>query len=140
MLPVVPWTGAPRRNRQRICHGHGVDRDAGPVASGSERSAADSKTTAIGAESAAAKSDPSTSGTHPTSETPQTAPHHSNVAQRFTFNPQTRQLLYQFVDTSTGKVIQQVPGQALLRSQAYSNALHNGATPLEAEIRADFET
>jgi hypothetical protein len=36
----------------------------------------------------------------------------------------------------TQQVIQQVPDQALLRSRAYSDAIQNGSTPLEAQLQA----
>jgi hypothetical protein len=61
-----------------------------------------------------------------------------SLTQKFTTDPQTRELIYQLVDELTQQVIQQVPDQALLASRAYSNAIHNGATPLEAEIQASI--
>jgi len=60
--------------------------------------------------------------------------------QSITIDPQTREAIYRVVDTRTQLVIQQIPDQALLRNQAYSNAIQNGATAFEAQVQADFET
>ncbi len=64
----------------------------------------------------------------------------ASLTQRYTIDPQTREVIYRVVDTRTQQVIQQVPDQALLRSRAYSNAIQNGASPLVAQIQADLET
>jgi len=60
--------------------------------------------------------------------------------QTITIDQKTRDVIYRVIDTRTQQVIQQVPDQALLRNQAYSNAIQNGATPFEAQVQADFET
>jgi hypothetical protein len=64
----------------------------------------------------------------------------SALTQKFTFDLHSRQEIYQLVDAHTHQVIQQVPDQALLATRAYSNAIHNGATVLEAEVQADIAT
>jgi flagellar protein FlaG len=56
-----------------------------------------------------------------------------------TIDPQTREVIYRVIDSRTNQVINQVPDQTLLRNRAYSLAIANGATPLEAESQADLE-
>jgi hypothetical protein len=73
----------------------------------------------------------------PAHEAPPPVSTHS-LTEKFTTDPETRALIYQLVDERTQQVIQQVPDQALLASRAYSNAIQNGATALEAEIQASI--
>jgi len=68
------------------------------------------------------------------------APTTAAFTQRFTIDPQTREVIYRLVDARTQQVIQQVPDEALLASRAYANAIQNGATALEAEVQADIQT
>jgi hypothetical protein len=56
-----------------------------------------------------------------------------------TIDPQTREVIYRVIDQRTNQVIDQVPDQTLLRNRAYSLAIANGATPVEAEKQADLE-
>lgn len=64
------------------------------------------------------------------------SPADGSTTSYFTIDPQIGQVIYQVVDTRTQQVIQQVPDQALLRSRAYSDAIQNGSTPLEAQLQA----
>jgi hypothetical protein len=64
----------------------------------------------------------------------------SALTQKFTLDLHSREEIYQLVDARTQQVIQQVPDQALLATRAYSNAIQNGATVLEAEVQADIAT
>ncbi len=79
-----------------------------------------------------------------TSSTPDGGPQSPTASPsslgQFTVDPQTREVLFRLVDTRTQQVIQQVPDQAMLRSQAYAIAIQNGATPFRAAIQADLET
>jgi hypothetical protein len=43
------------------------------------------------------------------------------------------------IDSRTRQVIKQVPDETLLRNRAYSQAIANGATPFQAESKADLE-
>ena len=56
-----------------------------------------------------------------------------------TIDPQTREVIYRVIDSRTNQVITQIPDQTLLRNRAYSRAIANGATPVEAENQADLE-
>jgi hypothetical protein len=74
-------------------------------------------------------------------EAPPTAPVSTGgLTQRFIIDPRSRQVIYRLVDARTEQVIQQVPDQALLANRAYSNAIQNGASHLEAQIQADIQT
>jgi len=79
-------------------------------------------------------------GTIPNSVPQTAAASTGSRTQSITIDPQTRDVIYRVVDTRTQQVIQQIPDQALLRNQAYSSAIQNGATPFEAQVQADFET
>ena len=82
-------------------------------------------------------------GTTPTrNDTPQPAssgtPSDYDV-RSVTIDPQTREVIYRVIDSRTNQVISQVPDQTLLRNRAYSRAIANGATLVEAENQADLE-
>jgi hypothetical protein len=64
------------------------------------------------------------------------SPADGSTTSYFTIDPQIGEVIYQVVDTRTQQVVQQVPDQALLRSRAYSDAIQNGSTPLEAQLQA----
>ena len=61
------------------------------------------------------------------------------VTQSVTIDPQTREVIYRMIDSRTRQVIKQVPDETLLRNRAYSQAIANGATPFQAESKADLE-
>ena len=50
----------------------------------------------------------------------------------------SREVIYQVVDAESGRVVRQVPEEALLRLRAYTRALAEGQTPNEA-AQADIE-
>lgn len=56
-----------------------------------------------------------------------------------TIDPETREVIYRVLDSRTNQVISQIPDQTLLRNRAYSLAIANGATPVEAEDKADLD-
>lgn len=64
----------------------------------------------------------------------------SYMTRNVTIDPQTREVIYRVIDTRTQQVVQQVPDQALLRNRAYSKAIADGATPFQAQAKADLET
>jgi hypothetical protein len=55
-------------------------------------------------------------------------------------DPATREVVMRVVDQRSGQVVQQIPDQAMLRMQAYSQALNEGKTPTQALSMIDFET
>lgn len=63
----------------------------------------------------------------------------SEYVRSVTIDPQTREVIYRVIDSRTNQVIDQVPDQTLLRNRAYSLAIANGETPVEAEKQADLE-
>jgi hypothetical protein len=50
----------------------------------------------------------------------------------------SREVIYQVLDAGSGRVVRQVPDEALLRLRAYTRALAQGRTPNEA-AQADIE-
>lgn len=50
----------------------------------------------------------------------------------------SREVIYQVLDAGSGRVVRQVPDEAMLRLRAYTRALAQGRTPNEAS-RADLE-
>jgi hypothetical protein len=50
----------------------------------------------------------------------------------------SREVIYQVLDAESGRVVRQVPDEALLRLRAYTRALADGRTPNEA-AQADIE-
>jgi len=54
-------------------------------------------------------------------------------------DPATREVIYRLVDVRSGRVVRQVPDQALLRMKVYTRAIANGETPSEAVAKADLD-
>ena len=50
----------------------------------------------------------------------------------------SREVIYQVLDADSGRVVRQVPDEALLRLRAYVRAVAQGQRPAEAN-RADIE-
>jgi hypothetical protein len=50
----------------------------------------------------------------------------------------SREVIYQIVDAGSGRVVRQVPEEAMLRLRAYTRALAQGLTPNEA-AQTDIE-
>lgn len=51
----------------------------------------------------------------------------------------SREVIYQVLDAGSGHVVRQIPEEATLRLRAYVRALTNGATPNQAQVRADLD-
>lgn len=56
----------------------------------------------------------------------------TDVAREVIVDPAVREVIYRVVDVSSGRVVRQVPDEALLRLRAYARALANGKSPNEA--------
>jgi hypothetical protein len=54
-------------------------------------------------------------------------------------DPQTREVIFRVMDVRTGRVDHQVPDEALLRMRAYTRAMANGESPLEADHNTNTE-
>jgi flagellar protein FlaG len=52
---------------------------------------------------------------------------------------QSREVIYRVISAQTGRVVRQVPDEAILRLRAYSRALASGANPSAAEAEVDVE-
>jgi flagellar protein FlaG len=73
------------------------------------------------------------------------APH--NEAPRKAFAPQTsrdvvldaqsREVIFRVVDVRSGRVVRQVPDEAIMRMRAYNRTLASGKSPLEADTNTD---
>lgn len=51
----------------------------------------------------------------------------------------SREVIYQVLDATSGRVVRQIPEEAVLRLRAYTRALTEGRSPNEAAARADIE-
>jgi len=56
----------------------------------------------------------------------------TNVQREFVLDPQSREVIYRVIDVRTGQVQRQVPDAALLRMRAYTRAMADGKSPLDA--------
>jgi len=54
-------------------------------------------------------------------------------------DPATREVVARIVDARSGQVVEQIPAEAMLRMQAYEQALANGKTVTQALTLMDFE-
>ena len=52
-------------------------------------------------------------------------------------DPQTREVIYRVIDVRTGQVQRQVPDAALMRMRAYTRAMADGKSPLDAGADTD---
>jgi hypothetical protein len=50
---------------------------------------------------------------------------------------QSREVIFRVVDVRSGRVVRQVPDEAIMRLRAYNRALASGKSPLEAESNTD---
>ena len=61
----------------------------------------------------------------------------SNV-RKIILDAHSREVIYQVLNADSGRVVRQVPDEAMLRLRAYTRAIAQGATPNEA-AQADIE-
>ena len=75
-----------------------------------------------------------------------TTPSRSDVARRTVAPPQSRdvvldaqsrEVIFRVVDVRSGRVVRQVPDEAIMRLRAYNRALANGKSPLESDSNTD---
>jgi hypothetical protein len=50
---------------------------------------------------------------------------------------QSREVIFRVVDVRSGRVVRQVPDEAIMRMRAYNRALASGKSPFEAETNTD---
>lgn len=70
-----------------------------------------------------------------------------NEAPRHSFAPQTsrdvvldaqsREVIFRVLDVRSGRVVRQVPDEAIMRLRAYNRTLAHGKSPLQAESNTD---
>src|SRR5262247_3547894 len=65
------------------------------------------------------------------------APAAQNVTREFVLDAQSREVIFRVIDVRTGQVQRQVPDAALLRMRAYTRAMANGKSPLDAASDTD---
>ena len=58
-------------------------------------------------------------------------------AREIVLDPHSREVIYRVVDVRSGRVVRQVPDEAIMRLRAYNRAIADGASPNEA--KADVE-
>jgi uncharacterized FlaG/YvyC family protein len=51
----------------------------------------------------------------------------------------SREVIFQVLDASSGRVVRQIPDEAMLRLRAYTRALAQGSTPNQAHVHADVD-
>src|SRR5499426_2065864 len=61
----------------------------------------------------------------------------TNVTREFVLDPQSREVIFRVIDVRTGQVQRQVPDAALMRMRAYTRAMANGKSPLDAASDTD---
>jgi len=61
----------------------------------------------------------------------------TNVQREFVLDPQSREVIYRVIDVRTGQVQRQVPDAALMRMRAYTRAMADGKSPLDAGADTD---
>jgi flagellar protein FlaG len=52
-------------------------------------------------------------------------------------DPHSREVIFRVVDVRSGRVVRQVPDEALLRLRAYTRAMSDGKSPHEADNNTD---
>jgi hypothetical protein len=55
------------------------------------------------------------------------------TAREFVLDAQSREMIFRVVDVRSGRVVRQVPDEALMRLRAYNRAMANGESPVEAQ-------
>jgi len=72
------------------------------------------------------------------------APRHDSTpapdaqVRKIVLDAHSREVIYQVLDAGSGRVVRQIPDEALLRLRAYTRAIAEGRGPLDAS-RADVE-
>jgi len=62
------------------------------------------------------------------------------LAREVLIDPAAREVIYRVVDVGTGRIVRQVPEEALLRLRAYARALARGKGFADVLNRADLQT
>ena len=62
----------------------------------------------------------------------------SNV-RKIILDAHSREVIFQVLDASSGRVVRQIPDEAMLRLRAYTRALAQGSTPNQAHVHADVD-
>jgi hypothetical protein len=62
----------------------------------------------------------------------------SNV-RKIILDAHSREVIFQVLDASSGRVVRQIPDEAMLRLRAYTRALAQGSTPNQAHADVDVE-
>lgn len=57
---------------------------------------------------------------------------HAPTSREFVLDAQSREMIFRVVDVRSGRVVRQVPEEALLRLRAYNRAIESGAHPAES--------
>jgi flagellar protein FlaG len=56
-----------------------------------------------------------------------------STSREFVLDAQSREMIFRVVDVRSGRVVRQVPDEAMMRLRAYNRALANGESPAEAQ-------
>ena len=75
--------------------------------------------------------------TAPRNEAARAAPAQPSQAHVVVLDPHSREVLFRVVDVRSGRIVRQVPDEAIMRLRAYTRALAKGESPNEAH--ADVE-
>lgn len=62
-----------------------------------------------------------------------------DTARELIVDPAAREVIYRVVDVSSGRVVRQVPDEAMLRLRAYTRALESGKSPNDAFAHTDHQ-
>lgn len=72
------------------------------------------------------------------------APRHDSTpapdaqVRKIVLDAHSREVIYQVLDAGSGRVVRQIPDEAMLRLRAYTRAIADGSTPNQAN-QADIE-
>jgi hypothetical protein len=60
-------------------------------------------------------------------------------SREITIDPQSREVIFRVIDVRSRQVVRQVPDEALLRMRAYTRAIADGKTPIQAQSMSDHK-
>ncbi len=63
----------------------------------------------------------------------------ADTTREVIIDPAAREVIYRVIDVSSGRVVRQIPDEALLRLRAYTRALAQGETPARLLAQADID-
>ena len=62
-----------------------------------------------------------------------------SYVRKIILDAHSREVIFQVLDASSGRVVRQIPDEAMLRLRAYTRALAQGSSPNEAQADLDLE-